>query len=165
MTKSRLIYSSYLVLLSLWWGWTVLTDFVIVPTVFRHIDIFFQAGELGIAVFSRLNNLEVMVSSALVGLLSYQTLKNKNAFKFLIMGILVWMISLVFFSYLTPKIIELTSLWKQADLMGLTSLKGIPDIQEEHHFFHNLYIGLDVAKLTIISIMISWGIYDEAKWI
>lgn len=164
MTKGRLIYSLYLVILALWWGWTVLTDFVIVPTVFRHVDIFFQAGELGIAVFSKLNQLEIIVSSILVGLLAYQSSKNKNAFKFLFLGIIACGISLFYFAYLTPKIVEITALWKQADLMGLVSIAGIADIQLEHRFYHNLYIGLDIVKLLIISVMIFGGVYKQEKW-
>jgi hypothetical protein len=164
MTKNRFVFPLFLVLVSLWWGWTVLVDIFIVPTVFRQIDDFFKAGDLGIAVFSRLNNLELIVSSVLVGILAYQCKINKNAWKLLALSLVSWIIAVTYFAYLTPKLIELTALWKQTDLMGLTSVAGIPDIQQEHQYFHNLYIALDSVKLGLLTIMLILGIYREKKW-
>lgn len=164
MTIQRFIYSKFLVLTSLWWGWTVLVDIFIIPTVFRTIDSFFQAGDLGIAVFSKLNNLEVFVGTVLVALLAYQTTKNKKALPLLIMSIITWLIAMTYFSFLTPKLIALTELWKTTDLMGMTGVAGIPDIQEAHQFYHKLYIGTDVFKLVILTAMLSYGILKEEKW-
>ena len=65
-----------LILTSIWWGWTALTDFAVVPTVFQVVPDFFIAGELGIALFLKLNLLEVIVASLLVGLSVLQIKKN-----------------------------------------------------------------------------------------
>ena len=164
MTLRRLIYSKFLVLTSLWWGWTVLVDIFIIPTVFRTIDIFFKAGDLGIAVFSKLNNLEVLVGSVLVALLAYQVTKNKKALPLLVMSIVAWLIAMTYFAYLTPKLIALTELWKTTDLMGITAVAGIPDIQQAHQFYHKLYIGTDVFKLVLLTVMLGYGIWKEEEW-
>ena len=50
-----------LILVSIWWGWTAIIDFAVVPTVFAIVNDFFNAGELGIALFSKLNLLEVII--------------------------------------------------------------------------------------------------------
>ena len=148
----------------MWWGWTVLVDFFIIRTVFANLDSFFQAGNIGIAVFSKLNNLEVIVSTILVALLSFQMTKNKKILPMLIMSLIAWAVVMTYFTYLTPKIVELTDLWKQTDLMGISAVAGIPDIQQEHQFFHRLYIGLDSFKLLILSAMILFGIWKDEQW-
>lgn len=148
----------------MWWGWTVLVDFFIIRTVFANIDNFFQAGNLGIAVFSKLNNLEVIVSSALVGVLSFQMTKNKKILPLLMMSVVAWIVAMTYFTYLTPKIIELTELWKKTDLMGITAVAGIPDVQQEHQFFHKLYIGIDTFKLVLLTVMMFIGAFKEEQW-
>lgn len=164
MIKKSYVYSLFLVLASAWWAWTFLVDIFIIPTVFRSIDNFFQAGDLGIAVFSKLNTLEVLVSSVLLGMLAWQTKKNKKTTVLLVTSVIVWAIALTYFFYLTPKLITLTDLWKQMDLMGLTSAAEIPDIQQEHQFYHNLYIRLDMLKLFLLSFLIGFGIWKQDKW-
>lgn len=164
MTIRRFIYAKFLVLTSLWWGWTVLVDIFIIPTVFRTIDNFFKAGDLGIAVFSKLNNLEVLVGSVLVAILAYQVTKNRKALPLLVMSIVTWLIAMTYFAYLTPKLIALTDLWKTTDLMGITGVAGIPDIQQAHQFYHKLYIGTDVFKLVLLTVMLGYGILKEEKW-
>jgi hypothetical protein len=164
MTKKRVVYSLFLITVSLWWGWTILVDIFIIPTVFKTIDQFFQAGDLGIAVFSKLNNLEVVLGSILVGLFSYQVTKNKKSLPLLVLSMVVWLIAMTYFSFLTPKLIELTELWKRTDLMGITGVAGIPDVQQAHQHYHNLYIGLDVIKLLLLSAMLLIGVIKEEKW-
>lgn len=150
------IHSIYLFLLSIWWAWTVLVDMVIVRTVFATVDNFFLAGELGIALFSKLNNFELVVSSAIVALLSI-----KKSWKLLIVAVLLWALSMTYFCYLTPKIIYLTELWKKLDLMGINTVAGIPDIQQEHQFYHQMYITLDSIKLFTLTALIGMGIWKE----
>ena len=165
MAKNRAIYSLFLILVSLWWGWTVLVDFFIIPTVFKTIDQFFQAGDLGAAVFSKLNGLELILGSALVGLFSFQVTKNKKAITMLVLSTLVWVIAMTYFTFLTPKLAELSELWKKTDLMGITGVAGIPDIQQAHQFYHNLYIGIDFIKLILLTTIMILGVVKEEKWI
>lgn len=165
MTKSRLTYSTFLILTSMWWGWTVLTDIFVVPVIFRHIDSFFRAGEFAIAIFSRVNILEVITASILVALTAWQTTKNKKALPLFILSVISGAISFTYFAYLTPKILELTKLWESLDSIGLVGTAEIPDVQQEHHFFHNLYIRLDVVKLLLLTIMLSFGVLRKEKWV
>lgn len=164
MTKNRFVFSTFLLIVSMWWGWTLLVDMFIIRTVFATIDNFFQAGDLGIAVFSKLNNLEVIVSTALVAVLSYQFTKNKKVIPLLIMSVVAWIVAMTYFAFLTPKLVYLTDLWKKTDLMGLTGVAGIPDIQQEHQFYHHLYIGVDSFKLVLLSVMILYGSFKQDKW-
>ncbi len=164
MTKSRLVFSAFIAFVSMWLGWTVLVDFFVIPTVFKTIDNIFHAGDLGISVFSKFNNLELIVASALVGLISFQMTMNRKALMLLIMTILVWLIAMTYFSFLTPKLIALTELWKKTDLMGITGVAGIPDIQQEHQFYHNLYIRIDGLKLILLTAMLFVGIYKKEQW-
>ena len=164
MTNNRIVFSTFLLIVSMWWGWTVLVDMFIIRTVFATIDNFFQAGDLGIAVFSKLNNLEVIVSTALVALLSFQFTKNKRVLPLLVMSVIAWIIAMTYFAYLTPKLVYLTDLWKKTDLMGITAVAGIPDIQQEHQFYHKLYIGIDGFKLLLLTVMIFYGTFKQDKW-
>src|SRR5690606_8054150 len=140
MTKSRFLYSALLILTSMWGGWTVLTDIFIVTVIFHHIDSFFRAGDAAIASFSRVNRLEVVKASILIALSAWQTTKNKKTLPLFIMAVISGAISFTYFSYLTPKILEVSSLWETMDKIGLVGTAQIPDLQQEHHFFHTLYI-------------------------
>ena len=160
MNKSALssrYFMGLLTLISLWLGWTVLTDFFIVPKVFAVIKDFFNAGELGIVVFSRLNILEVITGSALVSLTAIMTLKEKKNLIYLIFSVALLAIALTYFAYLSPKIQELTELWKKADQLGSMSIAGIDDIQQEHQKYHRLYVSIDTAKLILLVSMWALG--------
>ena len=165
MHQKSYVLPAFVALISSWLAWTSLVDFFVIRTVFGIVDNFFQAGELGIAVFAKLNHLEIITSSALMAVLGYQLRKNKNALPLFVMALVVWPIPIFYFSYLTPKIMELTALWKQADLMGITAVAGIPDIQQEHQFYHNLYIGIDAVKLLLLTAMLGLGIWKQEKWV
>ena len=164
MTNRNISYSGFLTLVSLWWGWTVLTDFFVVPTVFQTIHDFFNAGELGIALFSRLNFLELIVSSLLVIICGLKLRTSKQLLIFFIPVLVCWMIVMFYFSYLTPKLVTLTDLWKEAEKAGVTSLGNIPDVQQEHQFYHKLYIRIDSVKLIILTILLGMGVFKQDKW-
>lgn len=146
MTNPR-IKSFLLFSISIWWGWTVLTDFFIVPSVFRIVPDFFVAGELGLTVFSRLNLLELPLSLLILGL----TILPKRS-KFLIsLSCFLVVIAGTYFFYLTPKIQTLTIWWKEAESQGLSGLHGIDDLQLEHQKFHKLYVSIDSIKLLLLT--------------
>lgn len=151
----------FFLLTGMWWGWTLLVDIFVVPTVFRTIDNFFQAGELGIQMFSKLNNLEVIVSSFIVAILVHHSMKYKRVLNLLILSVVLWFIAMTYFTYLTPKIIGLTDLWKKTEEMGLTGVQGIPDVQQSHQFYHGLYIKLDFLKLVLLSALLGLGIWRQ----
>lgn len=151
-----------LILVSIWWGWTVIIDFAVVPTVFRVITDFFNAGELGIALFSKLNLFEIVLSSLLI-VISLIQLKNTGRGKIqLALALSAWAIVMFYFAYLTPKIIHLTDLWKTAETVNKLGLAGINDIQQEHQFFHRMYVGLDSLKLLILTFILGNNVIRKA---
>lgn len=144
---NRLIF----LILSWWLGATVLIDFVIVPTVFQTIDSFFNAGELGIALFRKFNFVECMFAVCLV-LLSLKRGKKFTYFKLhSSLVALVCLIVLTYVTYLTPYLAKLTGLWKEADTTNTIAIAGISDIQQEHQFFHRIYVTLDTFKILFLA--------------
>ncbi len=164
MLSARKTYSFLLVLCSLWLGWTVLIDFFVIRAVFSVVDNFFQAGDLGIALFSTLNNLEVIVATGILALVCWQYRQGRKVLPHLLMALCLWIIAMVYFTFLTPKLVALTELWKRTDLMGLTAVAGIPDVQQEHQFYHLLYRSLDTVKLGFLLALMSFGIWSEERW-
>jgi hypothetical protein len=164
MSKRSILYSFFLIVVSLWLGWSVLVDIAIIPTVFKVVTEFFIAGELGMAVFYKLNNLELVAATSLVVICIFQMKKVRSTFPFLIMSLIGLSLVLFYFSYLTPKIMMLTDHWRQANLLGVESIAGIRDIQQEHQFYHRMYITLDSIKILLLSSMLALGIYQQEKW-
>lgn len=151
-----------LILVSLWWGWTVIIDFAVVPTVFKVIHDFFNAGELGIALFSKLNFFEILVSSLLI-VVSVIHLKDSGKGKLqLALSISAWAIVMFYFAYLTPKITLLTDLWKEAESVQKLGIAGIQDIQQEHQYYHRLYVGIDSVKLLILTFLLGLDVFRKA---
>lgn len=160
MNSRRLLYSALIILLSFWLAWTALVDFVVVPGVFRNIANFFEAGELGIYLFTRLNYLEVVIASTALAVLVFIFRRNRRALPLLISGIVVLVIALSYFAWLIPKIDHLSSLWKLSEA-GQTI--PIADIQQEHQYFHRIYILMDTAKLIVLLFMLVSSVGKE-EW-
>ncbi len=131
-------------------GWTVLVDFVVVPGVFRNIEKFFEAGDLGIYLFRRLNYLEVVVASFVLGILTFIFRKNRKALPLFLSAIVVTAIALTYFTWLIPKIDEMTQLWK---LSEAGQAIAVADIQQEHQFYHRVYVIMDTLKILVLLFM------------
>lgn len=151
MNSRRLLSSSLLILLSLWIGWTALVDFIVVPGVFRNISNFFEAGDLGVYLFQRLNSLEVVIGSAVVALLIFIFRRNRRALPLLVGSLLLMIIVLTYFTWLTPKIAELSELWKMSEAGKAIA---VTDIQQEHQSYHRIYVIMDSVKLLVLLFMI-----------
>ncbi len=151
-----------LIFLSIWLGTTCLVDFAVVPTVFQVIENFFNAGELGVALFTKMNLLELILSSILVCLISLEFKKYNKTIIHFFLAISASIIVVIYFSYLTPKIAELTLLWKKADSLGLIAIAGIQDIQQEHQFYHRTYVTLDSIKILILSTLLILRLREKA---
>jgi hypothetical protein len=164
MNRKNITSSLIIALASMWLGQSALVDFFIVPTLFSEIDDFFQAGLLGIAIFSKLNDFEVIVASGILALFTLPTKKRIDLLLPLFISIILWCTAMLYFVYLTSKIHELTELWRKADLMGLQGLDGIADLQQEHQLFHRLYISIDSVKLFLLLTLIGLGILKGDKW-
>lgn len=132
-------------------AWTVLVDFVVVPGVFRNVANFFEAGDLGIYLFGKLNNLELIVSSGVLTLSVFLFREKRVGVLFLLGSLVLFGIVLTYFTWLTPKIAHLTELWKLAD-QGKVVTMG--DIQQTHQFYHRLYVGMDSVKLLLLVLLL-----------
>jgi hypothetical protein len=148
---------------SLWLGWTILVDFFVVPTVFQQVPDFFVAGNLGVAVFTKLNRLEFPLASSLFALICLHIKQTKRQHYLAIISIVLLTIAGLYLFSLTPKITELTAAWEYAEKMG-TLGQGGQDVQQLHQSYHKTYIGLDTLKLLLISIqLIVLGLFLSRK--
>lgn len=150
-----------LIILGFWLGATALIDFAIVPTVFGTINDFFNAGELGIALFGKFNLIEVFLASTLLVLCLITFRRSKLAMIRLALILAAWLIVMIYFSYLTPKLTTLTELWKKADSLNSLSIGGISDIQQEHQFYHRIYVAIDTTKLIILATLLGLSVFNK----
>lgn len=156
MTNQKL-KSLLLVTFSIWWGWTILTDFFVVPSVFRIVPDFFVAGELGMTLFKKLNLLEMIVAILVVSLSAI----SPRSKILLVITSLLMAIAITYFFYLTPKMQTLTEWWKEAEGLGITSIHGIDDIQLEHQKYHRFYVWIDAVKLLLLTSGLSFLIFKH----
>ncbi len=141
-----------LILSSIWLAWTVLVDFFVVPTAFRTIPDFFLAGEIGIQVFSTLNQLEFPIASILLAL---SALQARHRLKWLVVvNVMLVGIAGVYLFSLTPKITALSAAWQYADQVGTLGVEGAADVQQLHQQYHRAYVVTDSVKLLLLSLHI-----------
>jgi len=159
----RFLTSSLILLCGLWLGWIILVDFFVVKIIFSEIDDFFKAGHLGMTLFSKLNLLEFLCGSFILSLVSMIQVKTKKSKFLVLIGFLLFILSFFNLFYLTPKIIYLTQLWQRADVMGLVGLAGVSDLQQEHQFFHRIYISLDAVKLFLLLTLSSIAVWKNSR--
>lgn len=147
---------------SIWWAITLMADIFVAPTIFRVIENFFNAGDLAMALFSKVNSLEMVLSTVVLILLVLIHRQNKNLL-LLAAGIVCWSFALFYFSFLIPKIVTLAELWKKAEEMGVMGIGDVPDIQQAHQYYHRIYVGMDSVKLLLLSGMMIFGIVRSEK--
>jgi len=153
----------FIALVSMWWAATAVIDFAVVPTVFSTVSEFFNAGEIAIALFFKLNKFELVVSSLLI-IFALINLRAEGRGKTqLTLTCCAWMIIMFYFSYLTPKITILTSLWRSAEMMNTIGIANINDIQQEHQFYHRIYVGLDSLKFLMLTFILGLSIFRKEK--
>ena len=139
-----------LIFLSMWIACTGLVDFVVVRTLFAEIEDFFEAGKVGLSLFRQLNNWEIFFSFSLLLInLPFFYQRKENIIFFLCLFLVLLIFFYVFF--LTPELSRLSFLWQEVE-EGRLSLPG-RDIQQEHQFYHQLYIALDTLKLTVLFLL------------
>jgi uncharacterized membrane protein len=118
------------------------------------INDFFNAGELGMSLFKKFNVLELLFVLPLL-VFEWRAKNKVTSVGVFIAGIII----LVYITYLTPKIEELSIWWKEADSQGIMGINGVKDIQQEHQFFHRLYVTLDTVKLLILSSVLGFKLF------
>jgi hypothetical protein len=160
----RVLYPIFLLLLGFWLGATLMVDFVIVPSVFRIINDFFNAGELGITLFSKFNLVEMVISTTLVTITAYLLSRGVALHAPLLLAVLAWIIVMVYVFYLTPKLSHLTELFYQSELTGEMAQGGYPDIQQAHQYFHRVYIILDSIKILLLALLATLTTLKGRLW-
>jgi hypothetical protein len=137
------------ILFSLWLGLTIAVDFVAVPLVFRTISHLNEAGSLGIAVFSRLNDFEILIGVAALVLAIIFARKSGVRGKILLaMSVVLTGLAFTYSFWLSPTISQLT---EKMHIEVLESAAYLA-IQQEHRFYHDLYIKLDTVKILILAL-------------
>ncbi len=149
--------------LSFWLGCIVLTDFVVIRTLFSEMNDFFKAGFIGVKLFSKLNFLELIFATVILLSEIFLFIKSKKTIHFFLLFFILYSITFFNFIHLTPKLSDLTYLWYKADLMGLVGINGIKDIQQEHQFYHELYIMIDSVKIFILTASLSIFAWNSFK--
>lgn len=164
MKWNRFYFPTLLILIASWIACTALVDFAVVPTLFLNMGNFFEAGEMGILLFTKFNMVEVVIASALLGL-SWLSLfhGNRTSKIVFIVSLFLWIIVMLYISYLTPSITKLTILWKQAEAIGAQGINGYADIQQAHQSQHRLYIFFDSLKLLLLVFLLGFTITKEEK--
>lgn len=161
---TRFFLPLFLFLSSLWLGWTVLVDFIVVPAVFRNVSHFFEAGRLGIELFTQLNRLEIVVSLLLAVLTFKRYKKDRSYLPLVLVTVAASIIVAIYLFYLSPKIATLTDLWQSSEQKGWAGQQGILDVQQEHQFYHRVYIAMDSVKIFLLSLSILFvGLKKESK--
>lgn len=163
MLKSRPLYIITLMLAMSWLVATALVDFAVVPSLFRHLKDFFEAGNLGTVLFSKFNIVELILGTSIAILLLVVTKKNPTLRILFFLSSILLLIALTYFFYLTPKLISLTDLWQKAEASGAIGAGDIPDIQQHHQLFHKIYVTLDSVKMLLLLTLVILGLKNESK--
>jgi len=144
-----------LIVSSMWFGMTAAVDFVAVPLVFTTLTSLEQAGQLGIAVFSRFNTIELLLGTIMLALSMLLFFKEKNgkwSITWVLLSVLVASLAITYSFYLSPMIGFLGREMHQFPLESEPYLK----VYEQHQFFHKLYVKLDSVKLiSLLVFMVS----------
>ncbi len=145
----RVTWKIYFIGLGIWLGITVFVDFVAVPTLFSNVSSRYEAGRVGMILFTTFNKIEVTLSLLLLGfafLFWERVLWKKTVFGLL--GLLV-ILAMSYTFYLSPKIVELTE--KMQTVVPESRAYQLWD--KDHQFFHRTYIKLDSLKLLLLLVL------------
>jgi hypothetical protein len=147
-------------LASSWWMMTIVADLIVAPAIFRVVENFFNAGDLAMLLFSKITVVEMIVAS-LVLALSVMIHKSQKSTSLLIIFSICWVLTLFYVFYLIPKIVDVAEVWKKSDSLGLAGMGDIKDAQQEHQFFHRMFIVLDGLKLSLLSMALGLRIFRK----
>jgi hypothetical protein len=139
----------FLICAGSWLAQTILVDLFVVPTLFRTLDQFFVAGTIGMKLFQKMNLFDMTWA---FGLFLF-SLHRQNIFLRMIVFSLL-LLAATYFIHLTPHLVNLTELWKQAESQGTIGIATYSDIQQEHQFYHNLYRGLEGVKIFLLGFVL-----------
>ena len=140
-------YKIAIIFSSLWLVLTCFIDFMAVPTLFRNITDVYEAGIVGIKIFTFFNYLEVIIGAYLV----YYSMVHLKLKLYIILSFLCFIIVSLYCYLLSPMISQLTS--ELISLVENDPKDLFGSVQVRHDFYHNLYIRLDSLKLFLITVI------------
>src|SRR5690606_26250636 len=123
-----------------WLSLVMFTDFVVVPTVFRTLSNRFEAGELGMKVFSALGSYEAVVAILLfitAGVVFKRFRTKRSGFLFLF-GTTLLAFALMGRFYITPELTKINQVKYTLDEQSSEYQK----LQSRHSFLHSFYVKL-----------------------
>lgn len=128
-----------------WFFLTIFVDVFTVPTVFRTVGDVTIAGKVGIKVFSKMNQLEILFGFfTLIGSFCY--FRVYGQLKWLTASAILFCWSLFYTFYMTPNIADTTYLIHNTS----PSDPMYAVLQSSHAYYHTLYRYLDTSKLIFL---------------
>jgi hypothetical protein len=141
--------------LGAWLISTIFIDFFTVIAVFKNVSNIFEAGTVGMYVFSSFNKFELIFGISLLGISLINPLANVKVKRLMIFFSLTLLsIALYYNFFLSPKISTLTV---QMNDIGLGN-EGYRLLENSHETFHKRYISIDSIKLLLLLILLGLGI-------
>lgn len=141
-----------------WFFLTIFVDIFTVPTVFRTVGDVTIAGKVGILVFSKMNQFEILFGLlTLIG--SFFYFRIHHSVKWLVVSVVLFVWSLFYTFYMTPKIADTTYLihnTQASDPMYIV-------LQSTHAYYHTLYRYFDTSKLVVLLVFIVLVVCDLTK--
>lgn len=140
------IQKLFLIIFSLWFGMTIMVDFVAIPQAFRTLPNKEMAGQLGVKVFSIFNWFEVVFALPIFTsafFLKFASCMKKRAYAAIAVTLMA--LSISYFYHITPAIVDLST-----QMHSLTDSNAIAAVQTQHDFYHKLYVKLDGLKLILL---------------
>lgn len=163
MKSRRIIFSILIAVLTSWLALTCVIDFLVIPEVFAKVENFFKAGLLGASLFQKLNCVEVFFAIILLVLTGLDIKKSSRRRIHFLFSLILSSIAFFYAFFLTNKITSLTKTWIYLDSINKHGNKYIPDIQQAHQFYHELYIGIDSIKIVLLLITLFLIVYHDLK--
>ncbi len=142
MKKQQLYLLWTLCLAFAWFTATVFIDFFAVPEVFRQVSSRNEAAALGIAIFTKFNYIELIVSILMIITSGLLLFKEKISKALLILSALLIIFPGAYAFKLSPEIKKYNGL-KVEDPYS-------EQIQTQLDFYHHIYVKADSAKLLLL---------------
>jgi len=145
-------------MLAAWFFLTVFVDIFTVPTVFRTVGDITIAGQVGIKVFTAMNRFELVFAIVtLIGAFSFY--KLHKSIKWLVFSGIMFIWSLLYNCFLTPKIANTTFQIHQTAVDD--PMYAV--LQATHAQYHNLYRYFDTSKLIFLLVFMAIVLVDLSK--
>ena len=134
---------------------TIFIEFFAVMAVFKNVSNIFEAGKVGMYVFSSFNKFEILFGFFLL-LISFKNPMENIKIKNTMIGLSLILLGFaLYYNFsLSPKITSLT--YSMHDI-GISN-KGYEEAEKLHEVFHKRYVFMDSIKLFLLLTLLCLGI-------